>query len=204
MARLSVDLKDKEYMGFGELVLFHFEKKKGQSVLKVPPGFRPLLDVVKLIAGKNIWIDLHAEPVDPDGVSYEDEVFGGIELLHKRNPGLKLILAHTAMTNPTNARSLLNAYPKIMMSIKVIKKHKKWKNLEPIVNTEGEIYEDWANLFEEMPERFIIGSDAKFERKDFKASKYLKKIQDIRHLIGSIDPDAAQLIAYENAFGMFH
>ena len=114
-----------EYMGFGELVLFHFEKKKGQSVLKFPPGFRPLLDVVKLIAGKNIWIDLHAEPVDPDGVSYEDEVFGGIELLHKRNPGLKLILAHTAMTNPTNARSLLNDKSKVMKSLKVIKKHKK-------------------------------------------------------------------------------
>ena len=203
MARLSADLEDKEYPGFGELVLFHFEKRKGQKVLKVPPGFRPLLDVVNLIAGKDKWIDLHAEPVDPDGVSYEDAVFGGIELMHRRNPGLKLILAHTAMTNPANARSLLNAYPKIMMSIKIRKNHNKWKNLEPLVNPEGEIYEDWAQLFEEMPERFIIGSDAKFERKDFKAADYLKKIKDIRYLLGSIDPEAAQLIAYENAFGMF-
>ena len=203
LTRLTTDLKDEEYLGFGELVLFHFEKRKGQHVLMVPPGFTPLLEVVNLIAENDIWIDLHAEPVDPGGVSYEDDVFGGIELLHKRNPDLKLILAHTAMTNPHNARSLLNTYPKIMMSIKIRKNHEKWKNLEPLVNAEGEIYEDWAKLFEEMPERFIIGTDAKFERKEFKAADYLKKIKDMRYLIGSIDPEAAQLIAYENAFGMF-
>ena len=203
LVRLSADLKDTEYLGFGELVLFHFEKRKGQHVLMVPPGFKPLLEVVSLIAENDVWIDLHAEPVDPGGVSYEDDVFGGIELLHRRNPGLKLILAHTAMTNPHNAMSLLNTYPKVMMSIKIRKNHEKWKNLEPIVNSEGEIYEDWAQLFEEMPERFIIGTDAKFERKDFKAADYLKKIKDIRYLLGSIDPDAARLIAYENAFGMF-
>ena len=203
LAHLATDLKDEEYLGFGELVLFHFEKRKGQHVLMVPPGFTPLLEVVNLIAENNTWIDLHAEPVDPGGVSYEDDIFGGIELLHRRNPDLKLILAHTAMTNPANARSLLNAYPKIMMSIKIRKKHEKWKNLEPLVNTEGEIYEDWAQIFEEMPERFIIGTDAKFERKEFKAANYLNKIKDIRYLLGSIDPDAARLIAYENASAMF-
>ena len=57
-------------------------------------------------------------------------------------------------------------------------------NLEPVLNSNGELYKDWALLFEEMPDRFVIGSDAKFMRKGF---TYIL-------CCGSIHPDTCLLV----------
>ncbi len=199
LERLSRDLDGGACSGVGEIGLYHFRKKGNQKVISYPPDFQPFLEMARLVSEKGAWLDLHAEPVDPHGKSYEGQVFGGVELLFRLNPNLKLIVSHTGMTNPVNARRMLLAYPNIMMNFKIVKKHHTWRNLEPVVNTKGELYEDWARLFEEMPERFMVGTDAKFGRKTFNTFKYGKKIKQIRRALGSLAPDAARLIAHENA-----
>jgi len=204
LKRLEEDMNSGDFGGVGEIAIYHFDKGfRGQNVLKFSPDFEPFLRIVDLVAKKGMWLDLHAEPVTPDGKSYEKEVFGGIELLYQRNPSLKLIYSHTAMTNPTNVRRILKKYPNIMMNIKAITKHRWWKNLEPVVNTDGELYEDWAGLFEEMPERFMIGTDSHFGRKGFTLPKYEKKIERARAILGALEPGIARLIAYENAKRLF-
>ena len=167
------------------------------------PNFAPFLAIVKEVAAHDVWLDLHIEPIDPDGLSYEDWAFGGLQLLFDQNPTLKVVLSHTAMTNPSNARSILKTYPNIMLSIKVVTPTNAWKNLEPVVNSNGEVYEDWATLFEEMPDRFVIGSDAKFMRRGFTLDTYEKMIDMVRRLLGSLSPETAQDIAYNNAKVMF-
>ncbi len=209
--RLSQDLDDPQCLGIGEIGLYHFNKSGKQNVIEYPPEFPPFLEIIGLIAKKGKWVDLHAEPVDPYGKSYEKQVFGGLALLFRGYPGLKLILSHTAMTNPTNARRILETYPNIMMNFKPIKKHKRWKNLEPVTNTRGRLYEDWATLFEEMPERFMVGTDEKFGRRGkgvlaprgVKMEKYYKTIKRFRKILGSINPEAARLIAHDNADRIF-
>lgn len=52
-----------------------------------------------------------------------------------------------------------------MMSIKLEPRHQYWGHLGPVVNSNGEIYEDWVQLFEEMPERFMVGTDFHFGRR---------------------------------------
>lgn len=203
LLRLSSDFDVGNIAGAGEIGLYHFNKTGSQPVIEYPPNFEPFLSIVDIISEKDTWLDLHAEPVDPDGVSYEKEVFGGLALLFERYPNLKLILSHTAMTNPNNVRSILRTYQTVMMNIKIKTNHDKWKNLEPVVNTEGELYEDWAELFEEMPERFMIGTDSKFGRSSFETSDYLTQIEEERAILGSIDSDAASKIAYENAASIF-
>lgn len=203
LKRLSKELDSGEYTGVGEIGIYHFRKHGNQKIIQYPPNFEPFIRIVDLVAKKGKWLDLHAEPVTPEGKSYEEQVFGGIELLFRRNPNLKLILSHTAMTNPTNVRRILLKYPNVMMNIKISKKHEKWRNLEPIVNPGGQLYEDWAQLFEEMPERFMIGTDSKFGRKGFEVSKYNKKIKQMRRILGTLNPRAARLIAYENAQKIF-
>jgi predicted TIM-barrel fold metal-dependent hydrolase len=203
LKRLSRDLDSGECAGIGEIGVYHFRKHGRQKVIQYPPNFVPFLRIVDLLAKKGKWLDLHAEPVTPEGQSFEKQVFGGIELLFRRNPDLKLILSHSAMTNPVNVRRILLKYPNVMMNIKIVRKHHKWRNFEPITNPEGELYEDWAQLFEEMPERFMIGTDSKFGRKSFETSKYKKKIKRIRHILGALTPRAARLIAYENARKLF-
>jgi len=204
LTQLSNDIDSGEYAGVGEIGTYHFDKGfKRQHVLKYPPNFEPFLHIVDLIAKKGMWLDLHAEPVDPKGKSYEKEVFGGMELLYHRNPGLKLLYSHTAMSNPINVRRILKTYPNVMMSIKIETRHERWRNLEPVVNAEGHVYEDWAQLFEEMPERFTIGADFHFGRKGVKLKKYKKRIKGFRRMLSALNPQAAQLIAFENAHRKF-
>ncbi|MBW1916350.1 MAG: amidohydrolase family protein [Deltaproteobacteria bacterium] len=204
LKQLSEDIDSGEYAGVGEVGIYHFDKGYGrQRVLEFPPNFNPFLRIVDLIGEKGMWLDLHAEPVDPKGRSYEKEVFGGIELLFHRNPNMKLIYSHTAMTNPENVRKILNKYPNIMMNVKIETRHEKWKNLEPVVNTRGELYGDWAQLFEEIPDRFMIGTDFHFGRKGVEISKYKKRIKQVRKILGTLDPKTARTIAYENAKRLF-
>jgi len=210
LTRLSKDIDSGEYTGVGEIGISHFRKLGKQPVIRYPPNFEPFLSIVDLIAEKRMWVDLHAEPVDPTGISYEEQVFGGIELLFQRNPNLQLIYSHTAMTNPTNVRRILLKYPNVMMNIKVIRHHYRWRNLEPITNDpKGELYEDWAELFEEMPGRFMIGTDSKFgppppwlESKD-SVFQYKEKIKEMRGILGTLNPKSARLIAHENAQKIF-
>ncbi|MFC1917703.1 amidohydrolase family protein [Chloroflexota bacterium] len=210
--RLSEDMDNPECSGVGEIGLYHFNKTGTQNVIEYPPTFEPYLRIIGLVAEKGNWLDLHAEPVDPDGKSYEDQVFGGLELLFQKYPNLKLILSHTAMTNPTNVRKILETYPNIMMNFKPITNHKRWRNLEPITNPGGLLYSDWAELFEEMPDRFMVGTDEKFGRihKDKRTTegvpviKYEEDIKHMRSILSSLNSDAAELIAYQNAERIFN
>lgn len=196
-----IDQESQDFIGLGELSFYHFDKGYGkkQHVIKFPPNFEPFMKILDLAAKKGLWVDLHAEPVTKQGRSFENETFGGIELILKRNPDLKLIYSHTAMTNVSNARQILKIFPQVMMNIKLEPKHDRWGHLGPVVNTDGEIYKDWAILFEEMPERFMVGTDFHFDRKGVNNKKYRKKIKQFRYMLGTLNGRAAWLIAYENA-----
>ncbi|MFC2001065.1 amidohydrolase family protein [Chloroflexota bacterium] len=207
LGRLLREMDDIECSGVGEIGLYHFNKTGRQNVIEYPPTFEPFLTIVSLVTERGIWLDLHAEPVDPSGTSYEDQVFGGLELLYRKYPDLKLIMSHTAMTNPKNVRWILTTYPNVMMNFKSIGNHNKWRNLEPITNPQLRLYEDWAQLFEEMPDRFMVGTDEKFGRARERGAepqisdlaRYEEGINTIRKILGSLNPDAAELIAYKNA-----
>ncbi len=203
LKRLAADLDGGGCAGAGEIGLFHFQKWGRQAVIDYAPDFAPFLRAVAVVAEKNLWLDLHAETMEPEGKSREDEVFGLVALLHQRHPGLKLILSHTAMTNTANARALLETYPNLMLNFKLVRNHSKWRNLEPVCDESRALYEDWAQLMEAMPERFLVGTDAKFGRKDFPSRKYRKEIKAMRRALGSLDPNAARLIAWDNAERLF-
>ena len=75
-------------------------------------------------------------------------------------------------------------------------------------NSKGRLYNDWAMFFEEMPERFMLGTDEKFGRlrggvHAVKGQKYEKSLQRMRKILGSLKPEAAELIAYKNAERIF-
>jgi len=211
LRQLTRDLNDPDCAGIGEIGLYHFNKDGHQNVIAYPPTFEPFLKIVGLIAQKGAWMDLHAEPVDPGGKSYEEQVFGGLELMFQKFPGLKLIVSHTGMTHSSNARRILKRYPKVIMNFKPIKRHELWRNLEPITNSKGRLFRDWAELFEEMPERFMVGTDEKFGRlgkgvhapKGVEVANYGKKIRQMRKILGSLNPGTAEKIALKNAQRIF-
>jgi hypothetical protein len=201
LRRLEADLDGGVCAGVGEIGFLHFNKTGDQPEIRLRPTFPPLLDLIALAERKGAWIDVHAEPVEPNGVSHEAETFGALALWLTRHPKLKLILSHTAMTNPLNARRLLLAHPGVMLTLKLVKStDAHWRHLEPVLNPRGELYEDWASLMEEMPTRFFIGSDAKFaSRKHESGDKYDDEIARYRSVLGSLSAAAADVIARGNA-----
>ncbi len=203
LGRLEAELDGGPCAAIGEIGPYHFEKRDGQLVLHFPMSFEPFVELAGLAARKGVWLEIHAEPVTPDGDSYENDVFGGIALLFRRFPDLKLILAHTAMTNPANARALLSTYPNLMMNLKITPGNISWLNLGPVTNGRREIFEDWAALFEDMPGRFMVGTDTHFWRQSggrvVTPERYRKVIKRLRRLLGSLDEAAARAIAYGNA-----
>ncbi len=203
MAQLTGDLKSGACSGVGEIALRHYDKTGRQPVINLPAAYPPLLAIAQTAARNDVWLDLHAEPVEPDGTPHQAEVFGTVARLFAQAPGLGLIYSHTAMTNVRNARALLKAFPKLMMNLKPIRNDDHWRNLEPVNNEEGHFYEDWAALFEEMPDRFMIGTDFKFHRKEGGIEKYAKSVRHVRRLLGSLKPDTVRLIAYVNAERVF-
>ena len=203
LRRLAQDLDRGIYTAVGELGLYHFNKSGRQPIIRYPPNFEPFVKAVDLIAKKGYWIMLHAETVDPKGASYEDKFFGGIELLYQRNPELKLIIAHTSTTNPDNVRRMLQRYPNLMIDFKIVKRLKSWWYTEPVNNANRELHEDWAKLFEGMPERFMVGTDDKFFRRGMDAEKYKRRNRRMRMVLGTLNPRAARMIAYENAKRLF-
>ena len=205
LARLERDIDAGTCLGIGEIGSYHFNKKAGQMALEFPMGFEPFLQLAGLAARKGVWLDVHAEPVTPDGKSYEAAVFGGVALLFKRHPGLKLILSHTGMTNPKNARALLETYPNLMFNLKIVKAtgDLQWKNLGPITDNDSNIFEDWADLMEAMPDRFMIGTDARFGTRQYEGNQYSRKVKRLRRLLGTLNRKAADLIAHGNARHLF-
>lgn len=202
--RLQKEISFGTCVGIGEVGTTHFQKWGKQAVIDYPMNYEPFVQIVGFVARNGLWLDLHAEPMEPNGKSREAEVFGGVEYLLRRYPDLKIIWSHTAMTNPENARRILKKYPNVMMNLKHIRDHSKWRNLEPVTNEEGRVYQDWMVLFEEMPERFMIGTDAKMGReKRFNPAGYTKAVNHIRRMLGGLSPDAARKMAYENARAIF-
>ena len=208
LARLRADLDQGGCLGIGEIGPYHFEKSPGQRVLTFPMNFTPLLKIAELAAQKIVPLEIHAEPVTPEDRSFEDEVFGGIELLFRLNPSLRLILSHTAMTHPSNARALLGKYPNLSMNLKVPPARLSWVNLGKVTSASDELFEDWALLMEEMPGRFMVGMDNHFYRsrrgsRGFRAKRYRRRVQQMRRILGGLAPPAQQPIAFKNAEKMW-
>lgn len=213
-AKLNAELNAGKCMGIGEIATRHFEKWAGQAVLTVDFRSRALHALFTIAQKHNVPIELHVEPMEPSGRSHEADAFTELDEIFSRYPEITVILAHTAMTSAANVERLIARYPDLFFNIKIIRKHKKWRNLEPAVtqrNKELYLYEDWAQVFERHPERFFIGSDYKFARKikrtasGEKASikRYRKLLKAYRKLLGSLDANAAGLIAHGNARRLF-
>ncbi|MFO6418625.1 hypothetical protein ACLBKS_00305 [Hylemonella sp. W303a] len=209
LQRLAQDLGNTPCLGVGELGLMHFNKLGDQNVTYIRPDFPPLLEVVDLVGQRGGWIQLHAEPRDPAGdVSHHAELAQALAVWTARQPRLRIMLSHTGMTSAANARLILQSYPQVTMSIKLTSANvSTWRHLEPVLNANGELYEDWAQLMEEMPERFVIGSDAKFggalKHSAGNETAYPQIISRFHRMLGSLEPAAARKIAQGNARRLF-
>lgn len=204
-ARLDGDLATGRCIGAGEIGFRHYNKSGDAPIIALPAGYPPLIAIGEVTAARADWLALHAEPVEPDGTRHDAEVFGTIALMFQRTPNLRLRLSHTAMTNAHNARALLQTFPNLMMTIQPHAPEGMWANLESPTTADGRVYADWAALFEDMPDRFTIGTDFMFGRHNDEEAidMYIRLARRTRLMLGSLTPKTVRMIAWENAVRVF-
>ena len=156
-------------VGFGEMAAEHFA---GATPYQFAPPDHPLFLLLADIGAQHgVPIDLHMEavpqamPLPPDLKSPPNprqlhENISGFERLLAHNPRAKIIWAHlgsdgTGYRTADLCRRLLQKHPNLYMEIKLDPKAP-GKNF---LMAGDMIKPEWLKLFEDFPDRFIIGSD---------------------------------------------
>ena len=120
-----------------------------------------------------------------------------LERLLAHNPRAKLIWAHAGSDNvgfrsPDMMRKLLRAHPNLYMEIKY---DPGFPGKDPPI-VDGKLKPEWLKLYQDFPDRFIIGSDQHF---DPPATVPLARAQQNALLLNQLPPDLRKKIATENA-----
>jgi predicted TIM-barrel fold metal-dependent hydrolase len=190
--------------GFGEMAAEHFD---GATPYQYAPADHPLyLLLADIAAEHNVPIDLHMEAVPtamplPAGLKSPPNPpqlhanIAAFERLLAHNPRAKIIWAHagadgTGFRTPDLCRRLLAAHPNLYMEIKA----------DPLAHgknfplADGKIKPEWLKLFEDFPDRFIIGSDQHYlEPKDQE-----QRWQEVVLLFNQLPGDLRRKIGTEN------
>jgi predicted TIM-barrel fold metal-dependent hydrolase len=156
-------------VGYGEMTAEHFA---GGTPYQYAPADHPLFLLLADIGARHgLPIDLHLEAVpqtmplptglkSPPNAPELHENIAAFERLLSHNPGENIVWAHagtdgTGLRTAALCRRLLQAHPNLYMELK-LDGSATAKN-SPL--TGGKVDPDWLKLFQDFPERFIIGSD---------------------------------------------
>src|SRR5205814_622127 len=186
-------------VGFGEMSIEHFSLP--QSPVKdyeYAPADSPLMLLLADIAAEhNVPIDLHMEAL-PDDIATPADMgppnpprlhanIAALERLLAHNPRAKLTWAHAGSDNagfrsPDMMRKLLRAHPNLYMEIKY---DPGFPGKDPPI-VDGKLKPEWLKLYQDFPDRFIIGSDQHF---DPPATVPLARAQQNALLLNQLPPD---------------
>lgn len=199
--------------GFGEIAAEHVSLRKGHPYMSTPPD-HPLFLLLADIAGNaGVPIDFHMEAVTHDiatpahfaGPPNPEKLTANIapfERLLAHNRKTTIIWAHAGWGNTGHRTAelrarLLAAHPNLFMSIKMEKKGQPITNL---LDESRRLKPEWLDLFTQFPDRFILGSDEKYDKNRGKGGK---NTRGIRKLLGQLPPGIAKKFAQDNPRRLF-
>jgi hypothetical protein len=200
-------------IGFGELSSEHVSFLPGQAYETAPPDHPLFLLLADIAAEHRVPIDLHMDvvpevmplPLDlksPPNPTKIQENLAAFERLLNHNPRAKIVWAHAGSDNvgnrtPDLCRRLLQAHPNLYMEIK-IDPLDLGKN-PPVAN--GEIKPEWLKLFQDFPDRFVIGTDQHYNSGRPMSGPQRWKMAVL--LLNQLPGDLRRKIGSENALRIF-
>jgi predicted TIM-barrel fold metal-dependent hydrolase len=162
--------------GFGEFTSEHRPSASTPSFQSAPPDHRLLLLLADIAASNEMPIVLHMEAVPEtmplpeswllpgvDAPATLKANIAGFERLLAHNPRARIVWAHggwdnTGYRTPELCRRLLAAHPNLYMEIKIDPK-RPGENSPLNGGASGSLKPEWLKLFEDYPDRFVLGSD---------------------------------------------
>jgi len=160
-------------VGFGEISAEHVPSAASPSYMAAPPDGTLFMILADIAAQHDVIIDLHMEaapqdmplPSDLKSPPNPPTIHGNIAALERllsHNPRAKIVWAHAGSTDdygtrtPELCRRLLAAHTNLYMEIKVDPLN---LGKNPVIAGDGKIKLEWMKLFQDFPDRFLIGSD---------------------------------------------
>ena len=193
MNELEEDFASGKLKGIGELFGNNSKSNPNPKVRRKTridaPTYLAMLDLVEKYGGA---LSIHVQ-MDKDSIEQ-------LEILAEHNPNGNIIWAHCGNNNyAEEARGVLLRHNNIYCDLaarhtpklkdKVIRKRPHSE-----IFTSQNLDNSWRELIEEMPERFMVGTDTKTEE------HYDRGIENIRNgLLSNLSQDTAEKVAYKNA-----
>lgn len=166
---------------FGECLTLHLSMAGNHSFIQVAPDHPLFLLMADLAAEGNVAIDLHMEAVVetmavPAGLPAKNQgpllpTIPPFERLLAHNRKARIVWQHVGWDNTGDMkvellRRLLKAHANLFMALRVEERPVRIGTRTPmpnrIVDPAGKIKPEWLALFDEFPDRFVIGSDEFF------------------------------------------
>ncbi len=206
-------------VGFGEMTTEHFSMNEEHPYETAPPDHPLFLRLADLAAKHDLPIDIHMEaipedmpmpsrfksPPNPRTLKANIAAFSRL-LSHNRKA--KIIWVHLGWDNTGKrtiamTRALFAENSNLYMSIRIASGMHERKVVQPSfpLDENGRLKQEWLALFQEFPDRFLIGSD-----EIIKAANNHPSAGSIRSTFGMLAQLPLKLrsqIGYENAYRIY-
>ena len=210
LAETEEKLRSGAFYGVGELIIRHYSYPipgHGQAgEVDIPPD-TPLMRAFAALGAKYaVPLTIHAEA--------EPQVVQGMTTLLAHNRKAKIIWAHSCGRSAAKAiRELLIKYPNLLCDLAnmvrgvnprgrgygdYFPRQTPWIHL--IEDGSGHLYDDMKKLYEDFPDRFLLGTD---NAHTASLRQFVPRILRFRELLSGLTIQTAQRIAYRNAEELF-
>ena len=181
-----------DYKGIGELGPRHMAYLYGMREIEYPADHPLMLVLSDLAATYELPMDIHMEA--------NEKTVAQLERLLTHNEKTKILWNHagwsnTGMASPELLRRLLTTHANLYASIKYRRPENSAQESVRLLDEDGTLSKSWKLLFEEFPERFVIGTDVKLGD----GGGYRRTSRPHRGILAQLSKGAAQKIATENA-----
>ena len=195
--------------GIGELGIRHYDKSRNgkQHEVAIPLDDSFVHQALALADRFAVPIVFHIEPVyKPKDINDLAKIKAWYESVCRRYPRARLIAAHNAMMSPADLEDILLACGNLYADFKFMHNSGSvfgFQDLYPFNDLDFRLFEHWAVMMEEYPNRFLFGSDWKYGRNRGNFDDYSGHIEKVRQIIGSLRQDVQEMVLYTNAKQIF-
>lgn len=211
LKKLASDVRSGDYLAMGEFEARHYVSSTNNRDIHTPVDSAGFQTVFALSSETGIPFLIHHEA--------EDDLLPELERMLVKYPGAIVVWCHIGRNRDPftwkkfksvdSVRGFLKKYPNLYFDLVASKPGSKFK---PTGYTDAIMYKltaeranldpEWKELFEEFPDRFLIGADINTGR----FSNYDETMGTFRNVVlKGLRRDVAEKIAFKNAWKlMFH
>jgi predicted TIM-barrel fold metal-dependent hydrolase len=208
-------------VGFGEIAIHHVSipaMGSRHAYERVAADHPLLLLLADIAAEHDVPVDLHFDlvpedmplpealrpnPLNPATLEANVEAF---KRLLAYNPKTKFVWSHVGFEPlltriPKRVRLMLQEHPNLYMSFRLNRGH---PSPAAALDGEGKVKPIWVALISDFPDRFMLGSDAFYDRNGIYRGSSEQGIGNLRALIAELPDGVAKAVANGNANRLYH